>query len=143
MDMVKWWTPAPTFNREGFAKMLRNNCGVPACAVTDGVVLDREKFNSIPLALLPAWAYQWREAINNRFKTRKATPDEWPNILMPGYYSLVIVMKDNTAIPSDSGDALSILRWTAEKIADAWRGEEDFCSAVILGPEGEILYTAN
>lgn len=67
----------PTFDREGFANMLINTMKVPAVAVSDGIILEKEKFNAYPLKLMPQWAWLNREDINSKYHTRLSSTTEY------------------------------------------------------------------
>lgn len=91
MEMVKFFT-SEMFRKQEFVNMLEQKMNVRAYAVKDGVILDREAFNDVPLSLIPHWAFINRKFINSQFHTRPAEPAEIPAY---GEYQLAIVGVDS------------------------------------------------
>ena len=58
------------FNTEEFAKLL-NKIGVYAEVTKDGVILDKEGLNAIPVYNLPHWVYMNKKYINSPYHTKE------------------------------------------------------------------------
>jgi hypothetical protein len=74
MTVIKYFTGV-AFDNKSFANML-NSAGISARAVSDGVFLDIERFNSVKPSCLPLWAYLNKSGINSPLRTRPATREE-------------------------------------------------------------------
>ncbi len=64
MKFVKYWSPGPRFNSYRFSE-LAQSVDIACAPVRDGVVIDRDKLNSIPGGYLPMWLFTNRRSINN------------------------------------------------------------------------------
>lgn len=82
---VKYFT-SPTFKREKFAEVLREQMNVAARAVDDGIILDRAAFDDAP-AVSP-WVEMNREDIMSSLHTRAATEQEIFRLKHPERYEL-------------------------------------------------------
>ena len=63
MELVKYLTNSH-FDNEKFSSVL-NSLNIQAKPIKNGVILDREAFNSIPVYELPHWLYINRQYIDN------------------------------------------------------------------------------
>ena len=75
-NYVKWFV-GPMFRKREFIKILRYKMNVEAAEVEDGIILDRDAFNSVRLAYMPHWAYINYEYINSDLHTRPASKEEY------------------------------------------------------------------
>lgn len=93
--VIKYFT-TPTFNREAFASLLRNTMSVPAVAVNDGILLDKDAFLNWEPARMPTWAFINRDDIRSPFHTRPATEAEVKLLDYPTRYRLKFMYRDWT-----------------------------------------------
>lgn len=102
MEFIKFFT-SDSFRKQEFVDMLKYRCEVRACAVRDGVILDREAFNSIKSSLLPHWAYLNKGLINSQFHTRPATQEEELALMNESHYTLYVVDDHTGEIVGERG----------------------------------------
>ena len=76
VSYVKWFV-GPMFRKREFIKILRYKMNVEAAEVEDGIILDRDAFNSVRLAYMPHWAYINHKYINSDLHTRPASREEY------------------------------------------------------------------
>lgn len=142
MEFVKYFT-SDMFKKEEFTDMIRVKMNVRAKVVEDGIILDRDAYNAVPVARMPHWAYMMKKYINSPLHTRPATPDEWPD-LTPNYrYLLALLDKDNDPCQLEGSDGLEYIKEQADETACFWRKEDSFVGvAVIDTTTGEIVHLA-
>lgn len=75
-NYVKWFV-GPMFKKRDFIKLLRYSMNVPAAEVDDGIILDKDAFNSVRFAYMPHWAYINHKYINSNLHTRPASKEEY------------------------------------------------------------------
>lgn len=132
---IKFFT-ANTFDKQGFRDMLVQRCNVRCAVVDDGLIIERDEFNS---ANLPEWARLNQNAINSTFHTRPATEEEY-NQARHKYFVLYSYPDDRdtnlTAILKE--DNLSQMK----KVADEWRLVTGKVGIVVDTSTGEVVYEA-
>lgn len=131
-NYVKLFT-STTFDRNDFAAMLRAKMNVEARAVEDGVILDKDAFNSVHPAHMPHWAFINREDINSALHTRAATEREIFMLKHPSEYFLKYRVGQywRTALEGNNLDDLIICAG-AITAAD---------KVVIINSKGEYVYS--
>lgn len=75
-NYIKWFV-GPMFRKRDFIKLLRYKMNVEAAEVSDGIILDKDAFNSMRVAYMPHWAYINRKYINSELHTRPASHEEY------------------------------------------------------------------
>lgn len=75
MRFIKYWAPGPRFNPYKFAE-LAQSVDIICAPVREGVVIDRDKLNSIPGGSLPTWLFVNRKSINNPWCTTEPTDSD-------------------------------------------------------------------
>lgn len=75
-NYVKWFVN-PMFKKHDFIKLLRYKMNVEAAEVNDGIIIDKDAFNSVRAAYMPHWAYINRKYINSDLHTRPASREEY------------------------------------------------------------------
>lgn len=141
MEFIKFFT-SPMFRKQEFVDMLKYRCNVRACAVDDGIILDREAFNNTSVAYLPHWAYLNKKFINSQFHTRPATYDEYHELTKPRY-SVVMRTKDNSTEIQES-DSLDNMKEQANICACIWRNKYEVTAIHVMDNfTGEIMHEVN
>ena len=85
-DFIKLFTSV-FFQREKFAEVLVEDCGIPCAVQPDGLVFDRSLLIERNADdVLPAWVYTMWGDIFSMWHTRKAQRGEWPK---PPRYSVI------------------------------------------------------
>lgn len=130
MKFVKLFT-SETFDNRTFARLLERQMNVRAKAVEDGVILDRDAFNSWPAGEMPVWAFVNKADINSPLHTREAQPDEWPDIQGDAKFQIAIRWSDCATeagkVPGKSG-ALRL----AQDLADELHDKDGFISVMLI-----------
>lgn len=75
-NYIKWFV-GPMFRKRDFIKLLRYKMNVEAAEVSDGIILDKDAFNSMRVAYMPHWAYINRKYINSELHSRPASREEY------------------------------------------------------------------
>lgn len=75
MKFVKYWAPGPRFDSREFAR-LAQSIDIMCAPVREGVVIDRDKLNSIPGGYLPVWLFINKRGINNPLCTAEPTDED-------------------------------------------------------------------
>lgn len=75
-NYIKWFV-GPMFRKRDFIKLLRYKMNVEAAEVSDGIILDKDAFNSMRVAYMPHWAYINRKYINSELHTRPTSREEY------------------------------------------------------------------
>lgn len=133
---VKYYTN-DFFNKERFKDTLVQKYNVRCAVVDDGVILDRDALNAVPVSLLIEWIRVNLKNINSKLHTREATEQEYNDAKMPRYimYAAAGVKdKDFTAIFKD--DNLSKITDTT----DLWKEATGRNGYVVDTTTGEIVY---
>ena len=138
MYFVKYYTYG-TFRKETFVCMLEKQLNVRAKVVEDGIILDRDAFNSWSAGELPVWAFVNRQDINSPLHTRPAKPEEWPDITPKSRYQIAIKWEDDGALEAGKVPGKSGALRLAQDLADSIRGEKGFISVLLIDMESHKI----
>ena len=140
MEFVKFFTPA-YFQNEKFCQVLWNHMNVRCKPVEDGVILDREAFNMMPLGEMPTWCWMNHQDINSPLHTRPATPDEWPELNPKTRYVMGVMYDFTDVLPLENADGFDYMVTEAQDAAEANRDDPEFVAVVIVDKEtGKVVY---
>ena len=140
MTFVKYLTNN-LFDNESFAQMLEVKMNVRAMAMADGVVLDRDKFNAMPITSMPLWAYQNRRFINSDVHSIVLTPDKWPTWNEQFQYSLILQDVNGSITALESAPGCEYLCNECVKVYNAWKNEEpETLVYVVDNTTGEVMF---
>lgn len=140
MTFVKYQTNN-LFDNEGFVQMLEVRMNVRAMATEGGVVLDRDKFNAMPIACMPLWAYQNRRFINSDVHSIVLTPDKWPDVPDNFQYSLVLQDVDGGETVLESAPGYEYLCNECVRTYYAWKDEEPKTLVYVIdNTTGEVMF---